>query len=64
MADIFISYGREDQKTARMLAQALAGQRWSVWWDQGIPPGKTWADVVGKQLTAHAAFLRCGRKLR
>ena len=50
MADIFISYTREDRETARTLAQVLADQGWSVWWDQNIPPGKTWADIVGKQL--------------
>jgi formylglycine-generating enzyme required for sulfatase activity len=50
MADIFISYAREDWEMAKTLAQALAGQGWSVWWDRSIPPGKRWADVIGKQL--------------
>jgi hypothetical protein len=32
MADIFISYAREDRETTKTLAQALtATQGWSVW---------------------------------
>ncbi len=57
MADIFMSYAREDRETAKALAQALADQGWSVWWDRSIPPGKMWADVIGKQLTTARCVL-------
>ena len=32
MSDIFISYKREDQATARKLADALEKEGLSVWW--------------------------------
>ena len=51
MADIFISYAREDRAAAVRLADALAGQGWSVFWDRTIPPGKTWRQVIGAALT-------------
>src|SRR5262245_39567637 len=33
MSHIFISYKREDQATARKLANALESKGWTVWWD-------------------------------
>ena len=33
MSDIFISYKREEQATARKLANALESEGWTVWWD-------------------------------
>ena len=32
MADIVISYKREEQHTARALADALRTEGWTVWW--------------------------------
>jgi TPR repeat protein len=39
MADIFISYAREDIGTARAIARALGARGWSVFWDRRIPHG-------------------------
>jgi formylglycine-generating enzyme required for sulfatase activity len=50
MADIFISYAREDIETAERLADALAAQGWSVFWDRTIPPGQSWRSYIGKAL--------------
>lgn len=52
MADIFISYAREDRETAKTLAQVLAVQGWSVWWDRHIPGGRRFHDVIQRELTA------------
>ena len=52
MADIFISYAREDRETAKTLAQRLADQGWSVWWDRHIPSGRRFYDVIERELTA------------
>jgi hypothetical protein len=50
MSDIFISYAREDQTRAQMLARALETQGWSIFWDRRIPTGKSWRETIGKEL--------------
>ena len=50
MADIFMSYAREDQARIRDLVSALEGQGWSVFWDRRIPAGKTWQSYIGQAL--------------
>jgi formylglycine-generating enzyme required for sulfatase activity len=52
MADIFISYAHEDQEKARRLAEALAGQGWSVWWDTRLKAGEVWDEVIERELDA------------
>ena len=45
MPDIFLSYSRDDQATARRFAEAFEREGFSVWWDQtlqsrrGLRPG-------------------------
>lgn len=50
MADIFISYAREDRSRIEPLARSLEGLGWSVFWDRTIPAGKTWRQVIGEAL--------------
>jgi adenylate cyclase len=50
MSDIFISYKREDQTTARKLADALEGEGWTVWWDPKLRAGEHFDDVIEKAL--------------
>lgn len=50
MADIFLSYAREDRDRAEMLAHALESRGWSVWWDRRIQAGHSFADVIEKAL--------------
>jgi formylglycine-generating enzyme required for sulfatase activity len=50
MSDIFISYKREEQATARKLADALESEGWSVWWDPKLRAGEHFDDVIEKAL--------------
>lgn len=50
MADIFISYGREDEDRIKGFVSALEQQGWSVFWDRRIPSGETWRSYIGKAL--------------
>ena len=52
MSDIFISYASPDRPWAQKLAAAFEQRGWSVWWDLQIPPGKSFAQVIQKQLDA------------
>jgi hypothetical protein len=51
MADIFISYAREDRARVKMLARVLRANGLSVWWDCNIPAGEQFDQVIGEQLT-------------
>src|SRR4029450_2598237 len=50
MSDIFISYKREEQATARKLANALETQGWCVWWGPKLRAGERFNDVIEKAL--------------
>jgi hypothetical protein len=50
MADVFLSYANEDAEHARVLAEALSRVGWSVWWDHHIPPGKSWSEVIEREI--------------
>jgi TIR domain/Domain of unknown function (DUF4893) len=50
MADIFISYAREDAEAAQRLAAALERRSLSVFWDRRIPAGRRFSEVIGEQL--------------
>jgi TIR domain len=50
MSDIFISYNREDQATARKVADALEAEGWTVWWDPNLRAGEHFDDVIEKAL--------------
>ena len=50
MADIFISYAREDRSRIEPLAKSLQDLGWTVFWDRTIPTGKTWRQVIGDAL--------------
>ena len=52
MADVFISYAREDRARAAQLADALAERGWSVWWDRSIAVGQAFDQVLERELEA------------
>lgn len=46
MSDIFLSYSSTDKQWAKLLADCLQKQGWSVWWDRTIPAGKIFTKVI------------------
>jgi len=51
MADVFISYAREDKPRADQIARAIQAMGFDVFWDAEIPPGRTWADYIESKVT-------------
>jgi hypothetical protein len=52
MAEIFISYAREDRDKAKDLARALEERRWTIWWDREIAIGRSFDEVIEHELRA------------
>ena len=50
MNEIFISYASKDRERARMIAAALGGHGWDVWWDREIPLGKAFDEIIEKAI--------------
>ena len=50
MADIFLSYAREDEARIQPLISAFTKEGWSVFWDRHIPAGQTWRSHIGQAL--------------
>jgi hypothetical protein len=58
MADIFLSYAREDQTRAEAVARALEMRGWSIFWDRGIPHGSNFRAHIQQQLeSAHCILV-------
>ncbi len=50
MPDIFLSYNREDQSTAKRFAEAFETQGLSVWWDVTLRSGEAYDEVTEQAL--------------
>ncbi|UNK57247.1 TIR domain-containing protein [Pseudoxanthomonas daejeonensis] len=50
MADIFVSYSRQDRARVAPLVAALEAQGWSVWWDPEINPGEEFDSLISREL--------------
>jgi hypothetical protein len=57
VADIFISYSREDAVRAAALADAFTSVGWSVWFDDAIRAGAPYDAVIDQQLDAAACVV-------
>lgn len=52
MADIFISYKREDRPLVRPLVRTLQERGFTVWWDSRIETGENWITLIKRALDA------------
>ena len=50
MADIFISYAREDREWAEALSKALVSQGWTTWWDTRLTAGERFDFVIQDEI--------------
>ena len=57
MADIFVSYAREDRACVTPFIDLLVAQGWSVWWDRALTPGTTFENVIDAEITGARCVL-------
>ena len=57
MADVFVSYARNDKARVAPLVAALEAQGWSVWWDPAITPGQEFDREIATELAIASAVL-------
>lgn len=57
MADVFVSYSRNDKPLVAPLVAALEAQGWSVWWDPAIAPGEEFDRTIAVELARAASVL-------
>lgn len=50
MAEVFISYSRDDQATVAEIAQAVQDAGYSVWWDKEILPHNSFSDIINEKI--------------
>ena len=50
MADVFISYAREDAETARRFAEVFQSAGFSVWWDDALRSGEAFDEIIERAL--------------
>ncbi|WP_182911883.1 TIR domain-containing protein [Sphingomonas cavernae] len=57
MPDVFLSYNRNDQATARLYAEALEAEGLSVWWDVTLRSGEAYDEVTEAALRGARAVV-------
>lgn len=59
MVDVFISYSRNNRDRVRALADAVKALGYIVWWDDELPPHKSYGDVITEKITNARATIVC-----
>jgi hypothetical protein len=57
VSDVFLSYARENESTAKIIARAIEARGWSVFWDRRIVPGDHWVETVERELHTSACVV-------
>jgi TolB-like protein len=57
VADVFISYARDDQRTARRVAKALEAGGLAVWWDDDLPAHRAYSEEIERNLESARAVV-------
>lgn len=59
MAEVFISYKRENQDAVQRIVQGLRGAGLEVWWDQDIAPDAPWEQTIESELEKAKVVIVC-----
>lgn len=59
MVDVFISYSRSNRDRVRVLADAVKALGYIVWWDDELPPHKSYGDVITEKIAGARAAIVC-----
>ena len=57
LADVFLSYNREDQQTARLFAERFEANGLQVWWDTTLRAGEAYDEVTEAALRSAKAVV-------
>ena len=57
MADVFISYARDDEAFARRVAKGLQAAGLDVWWDADLPAHRAYSEEIERNLEAAKAVV-------
>jgi hypothetical protein len=63
MADIFISYKKEDAGRVDRIVEGLRAEGFTVWWDHAIAPGSQWDQTIQQELAAAKMVIAVWSKL-
>lgn len=59
LADIFVSYSRQDKGRVAPVVAALEAVGWTVWWDPEITPGEEFDALISRELEAARTVVVC-----
>lgn len=59
VADVFISYKREDRSRVALIAEILADLGLTSWFDASLIAGESWESVINREVGAASAMLVC-----
>lgn len=57
MADVFVSYKKEDSKIAESVVAGLEAEGFSVWWDDSLTPKMAWDTDLEREIAAAATVV-------
>ena len=62
MADVFLSYSRQDRKRAYQIVEALRTSGLTVWWDNDIDADAPWEKTIESELAQAGVVIVCWSK--
>ena len=57
MADVFVSYKKEDRAIAQRVVEAIEAEGFTVWWDDDITPRESWDILIEREAEAAKALV-------